>query len=199
MLLKELTEIKGGHPFRGRIDACADDICAERHIKVLQTRDQDAEAGIDWAALIRADLPGRKSLDCLKPGEVVFSARGQRTLASVVPALASDTVCSQHFFRIATAEPLLPAFLAWQLNQPPAQRYFRKAAEGTAQVSIRRAVLEDAHITVPPLDVQRRIIAYYDAAARERQLLRQLIANRQRESTAIINRLFAGEHEFPQD
>ena len=103
-------------------------------------------------------------------------------------------MCGPHFFRLRVRPgvPLLPAFLAWQINRPPAQRFLCSHAEGSAQLSIRRGVLEALPVAVPPLETQLAIVGLADAANEERTRLEALIRNRQQQLDALAFELLAG-------
>ena len=93
--------------------------------------------------------------------------------------------------RVTRLAHLLPEFLAWQLNQAPAQRYFAQSAEGSRQLSIRRAVLEAVPLRVPPLSQQQAVVALQRTADAERRVLQTLIDHRAAELAAIAERLLA--------
>ncbi len=71
----------------------------------------------------------------------------------------------------------MPEFLAWQLNQRPLQTYFDRAAEGSVTKSVRRAVLGEARINIPPLEKQQQILALYKTLQKEKSLYADLIRN----------------------
>ncbi|PPC99387.1 MAG: hypothetical protein CTY31_10585 [Hyphomicrobium sp.] len=186
MRLQDTAQIKPGHPFRGAIEALPDGDAAVVHI-----RDADPNKGIDWPALVRTELQGRKDPDWLRAGDILFAARGNRNFAACVGEPPVKAVCSPHFFvvRINPGSPATPEFVTWLLNQPEAQKYFAQSAEGTFITSIRRQVLEDIPLTLPPLPLQRTIIALHHAALREKELLEQLIANRQQQLNIISKQI----------
>ena len=93
---------------------------------------------------------------------------------------------------------MLPRFLAWQINQPPIQRKLRAAAEGTSQLSIRRAELEALPICVPSINEQQSIVDLVDLATRERRLFEELIRNRDLQLEAIAASLATAEHNPEQ-
>jgi len=101
------------------------------------------------------------------------------------------TVISPHFLllRVKRNAKLLPEFLAWQINQGPAQRYLNTSAEGTVQRSIRKGVLEDLPLVVPDLDTQQLVMEYAQAAQLEAETYMELIANRERELKAMASRI----------
>ncbi|ALN90177.1 hypothetical protein LG3211_1201 [Lysobacter gummosus] len=101
------------------------------------------------------------------------------------------TVCSPHLYviRVTQLQRLLPGFLAWQLNQLPAQRYLHQSAEGSHQLSIRRTELEKVEIRIPPIEQQRAVIELERTANAEREALKALINNREAELAAVAERL----------
>ncbi len=185
--LADFAEVQAGHPFRGSVPEDS-----EGNAFALQMRDVSPEAGISWDGLIRTSLDGHKQPTWLQAGDVVFVARGMRNYALCLEDIPFPTVCSQYFFLLrVNSTGLLPEFLAWQINRAPAQRYLAKNAEGTAQLSIRRGVLEALPIVAPPLEQQRHIVALAKDASRERQVLESLISNREKQLDAIAFELQA--------
>ncbi|MDK9724547.1 MAG: hypothetical protein OEL88_06615 [Sterolibacteriaceae bacterium MAG5] len=180
-LLTNYVEIQGGHPFRGSIPADP-----EGNAYALQIRDASPEGVANWGALTRTSLDGYKNIVWLRPGDIVFAARGQNNYALCLDEVPVPTVCSQYFFLLRVKSPaLLPGFLAWQMNRQPAQRYFAKHAEGSDQIGIRRGILEALPITVPTIEQQRRIAALDKAAHEERRALQALIRNRELQLDAL--------------
>ena len=85
---------------------------------------------------------------------------------------------------------LMPAFVAWQINQAPFQRQLLQAAEGSSQLSIRRPLLEALTLSIPSLQIQQSIVALAELARQERQTLKQLIRNREQQINALADGLF---------
>lgn len=179
--LASYVEVQGGHPFRGSVPEDP-----EGDAFAVQMKDVSPDRGVDWGGLVRTSLGGRKSPAWLQPGDVIFAPRGTRNYALCLEEVPVPAVCSQYFFLLRVKSPaLLPEFLAWQINRPPAQRYLAANAEGTAQLSIRRGVLEGLPIALPPLEQQHRIVDLAKDATRERQLLEALIRNREQQLDAL--------------
>jgi hypothetical protein len=184
--LSELATISAGHPIR---DAVRD--VAGGDVAVVQIRNVRADTGVDWAAVARTNLSGRREPDWLKPGDVLFSARGQRNVAVCLDEPPLKAVCSPHFFLIRVTEnrSVLPEFLAWQMNLPSAQQYFAQSATGSYIKSIRRQVLESLSLLIPSLDRQRLLVGLARTAQREKEILERLIVNRQQELERIAGNL----------
>ncbi len=186
MRLCNVAEIRSGHPFRGSIEPDGNS-----DVHVVQVRDTQATGEIVQSKMIKTTLTSKKQPDWLRRGDVLFVAKGAKHYSAFVEVLPKKTVCSPHFFLIRIKsefrKSVTPEFICWQLNQLPAQRYFRKSAEGSLYLSVRREILEHAPITMLPIEKQRQLMAMHHCAMKEQKVLRQLIENRQQQLDAIAN------------
>ena len=187
LTITELTFLQGGYPFRGSIEESpSGDVLA------VQMKDLDPEYGVNWSGVMRTTLVGRKQPDWLQGGDVLFVSKGARFYAVCLNEPPMPAVCSPHFFhlKVKPHAAAIPAFIAWQINQPPFQRQLQQAAEGSSQLSIRRPVLEALTLNIPSLADQKRIVGLADLALQERNALRQLIRNREQQLNALAEDLF---------
>lgn len=183
----DVAHLQGGYPFRGSIEESANgDALA------VQMKDVDPERGVNWHGVVRTALIGRKQADWLQEGDILFVSKGARFYAVCLDEPPLPAVCSPHFFhlQVKSGVAVIPAFIAWQINQPPFQRQLQQAAEGTSQLSIRRPVLESLALAIPSLADQQRIVALTELARQERQTLNQLIHNRELQLNALAADLF---------
>ncbi len=186
-VLVEMASISAGYPFRGKIDRLP-----RGDVAVIQMRNADPETGIDWQGLARAELPRASEKAFLRPGDIILSTRGGRNFAYCIDANRGHVVCSPHFFVIRlTWGSVLPEFLAWQINQKPAQNRFAAGATGTYVLNLKRAVVEELCVAVPSIARQHRIVALDEAARTERSVLKRLVENRTSEMSAIAKELLA--------
>ena len=184
--LKDLANVTAGHPIRGAVrNVPAGDVA------VVQIKNVDAVTGIDWLAVARTKISGRRKPDWLQPGDILFSARGQRNVAVCVADPPARAVCSPHFFlvRINEGRAVLPEFLAWQINLPQAQTYFARTATGSFITSIRRQVLEQLPIHIPSLERQSLLVRLSTAVHLEKELLERLIESRRKELNVVAAEL----------
>lgn len=179
--LGEVTRVSSGYPFRGAVDALP-----PGPVAVVQMRNVDSEA-IDYESLTRVSLPTTRQPDLLQPGDVIFTTRGRRNSALAIADVPGPAVCSPHFFvlRVIESAYLSPEFLAWQINQKPAQEYLQQAATGSHILNITRGAIENLPITIPSLEMQRALVELAEQARRERELMHALIDNRQSQLDAI--------------
>ena len=180
--LGALASIAAGYPLRGAVDALP-----PGDVAVIQMGNVHPETSVDWAGAQRIALPSKRSSNFLVPDDVIFTTRGTRNFALALGQIPGLAVCSPHFFVMRVIDPcrITPAFLAWQINQRPAQEYFQREATGSYILNIRREVIENLPLALPPLEQQRVIVALADTARAERAALAKLIENRNHQIEAV--------------
>jgi restriction endonuclease S subunit len=184
--LGDIATISSGYPLRGAIE-----VLEEGDVRLVQLKHMSTEADIDWDAVPMVSLPPVRKHAWLTDADVIFASRGTRTLAYPLVNTPPRTVCAPQFFvlSISNTDTLAPPFLAWQINQRPAQDYFRSNATGSYIQNIRREVVENLVIAVPPMREQQLIVEFWRAAQRERAALNHLIQNRNTQLEALALRL----------
>lgn len=182
--LCDIADIRLGHPFRGTVKQYD-----KGDVNVVQVRDTGPTGEINQATLVQTELSTKKQPDWLQNGDVLFVAKGAKHYSALVQQVLEHTVCSPHFFVVRIKaefkDMILPDFLCWQLNQQPAQRYFKATAEGSMYLSIRRQVLENVPIKVLTLEKQKQLTAMHRCGVKEQKVLQKLIENRQQQLEAI--------------
>lgn len=180
--LGDVAAISAGYPLRGAVDELT-----SGDVAIVQMRNVDADGGVNWREVQRIALPSKRPPAFLAVGDIIFTTRGTRNFALALDTVEGEAVCSPHFFvvRVLDANRISPAFLAWQINQRTAQEYFQREATGSHILNIRREVIENLPLSIPPLATQRAIVALADAARAERATLTKLIENRNHQIEAI--------------
>jgi hypothetical protein len=187
--LCDIADIRIGHPFRGTIQPHNNG-----DVHVIQVRDAEMSGQINQSGMIKTTLTTKKQPDWLQVGDVLFIAKGAKHHSALIEStlvenMSERTLCSPHFFVVRVKpefeETILPEFICWQLNQIPAQRYFKATAEGSMYLSIRRQVLEDVPIKVLSLEKQTQLTAMHRCSVKEQSALQKLIENRQLQLDAI--------------
>ena len=156
---------------------------------IAAIRLQDVHPGghIDPSQLVRvrADQLSDRHLVCA--GDVVFRSRSDHNTAAALGDRFSEPALALLPLFILRPKPriILPAFLAWSINQGAAQRHFERVGRGTNMRMISRSGLSSLEVDVPDIGTQRRIVAVDDLASRERALSLH-VANRRRTRTTLI-------------
>lgn len=189
--LAAVADVAAGHPLRSTVEALP-----AGEIGVVQMRNVDPDIGVVWEGVAKVALPASRRVEWLRGGDVIFSTRGTRTRAVALSEPPFEAVCSPHFFVLRVRGHVLdPRFLAWQINQAPAQDYLQRAATGSHILNIRREVIERLEIVIPSRARQDAVVAFAEAAAREKRLLAGLIENRQQQMNALAAGLRAHHEE----
>ncbi len=171
--LIDISTLFSGYPFREKIAEKADGSAC-----IVQMRNADPKSGIHWDDVIRTDLPGKEPSAWLKDGDIVFAARGRNNYAILAQGCLGRSTLSPHFFQIRPdASKVIPSFLAWQLNQQPAQKYFAMSAEGSAVVGIRKAVLENIPLQLPKIEEQQQIMKAVKCWEKQQLVIQEMIEN----------------------
>ncbi|WP_199529037.1 restriction endonuclease subunit S [Pseudoalteromonas sp. bablab_jr010] len=190
MKLKQVATINAGYPFRGKIPEEPGSA-----VVAVQMKNVSLTGEICWSDCIETELTGKREPNYLATGDILVVARGSHNYAvQVKQSLISSgkqAVAASHFFVVKLEQKsILPEFLVWLLNQAPAQRYFEQNAEGSLTKSIRRSVLEDIPVIVPPLAKQQSIIEMANILDVEQRLIQRLINNSERMMGTIANSLY---------
>ncbi len=182
-ILSELATISAGYPLRTSAEALV-----TGETSFVQLRNVNPEFGIEWETVSKVELPQGRKPKWLTKNDVIFSARGARSNAYSLKEVRPNTVCAPHFFILSIKDTSIldPDFLTWQINEKPAQEYFKRTAVGTqAIVTVRRPAMEQLPIAIPSLKEQLLIGSLYETARKERAALTRLIHNRNQQLEAI--------------
>jgi len=185
--LSDVASIAAGYPLRGSADALS-----AGDVSFVQIRNIAPNTGVNWNSVAKVSLPTPKFSNWLENGDIIFIARGSNNYALALDKLPKKTVCAPHFFvlRIKSNDLIIPDFLAWQINQKPAQNYFKKTAVGSHLLNIRRPALESLKIAIPPLRKQKLIVNMWKAGVAEQEAMQHLIQTRNKQLEAVAVGLF---------
>ena len=176
MKLKNITKIQSGYINRGKIEPRDDGTCL-----LLQAKDTDSDSlSYRTEALVRF-MPRLSGKDWfLKPGDILFMARGARNFSVLIDKLPDSVLAAACFFvvRIANSE-ILPEYLCWYLNQSPIDEYLKRFSGRAVHMPVvRRAVLESIDIPLPPIKIQKQVSEMNKLLHKEQELYKKLAEKR---------------------
>ncbi len=165
--LKDIATIRSGVLFREKIRATP-----QGSVRVVQISDITSEARLSIESLSRIDLPEVKASQLLQPGDCLFISRGPRKQTVAITTPLEKTIATSQFF-VLHPDPaqVRPDYLAWYLNQRPAQRYIESESRGSKVSLLNLEALKMLPVDVPPLETQQRIVRIHQLSLRERELL----------------------------
>ena len=184
-ILKEVATVRSGHSFRTAVEEVK-----EGNAYIVQMRDVSLEQGINVSSLTKTmiDRP-----NYLHEEDILFIPRGNNNIALLVGEEASERglVAINHFMVITVKTgKIAPGFLAWWLNQKPAQHFFEQQSEGTSIRNIRRAVLENTPISLPSLEQQQVILEAVETIKQKRTIYKKLIEADEKIERYIVSSIY---------
>ncbi|MCH9807014.1 MAG: restriction endonuclease subunit S [Alphaproteobacteria bacterium] len=136
------------------------------------------------------DVPDRYQV---RTGDIVFRSRGDRNTALTLGSDFDEPAIAVMPLVIIRPHPrVLPHYLTWYINEPPAQHHFEKGARGTGIRMIPMSCLSKLEVPIPDLETQRAIAVVNGLVRREFQLATNLAEKRRQLISAALLR---GAHE----
>lgn len=175
MLLPNICEIRSGYTARGRLE-----VAQSGGVLAIQLGDVSPVGGVQVEHLTRLQIEVPPDRYFVRAGDVLFRSRGEKTTAAAIPQEFPEAALA--LLPLIVLRPqhgsLLPEYLAWAINQAPAQRHLEASARGTSMRMIPRSAFDDLNIDVPDLHAQRLIVETAELAGRERELASEIADKR---------------------
>lgn len=173
--LTDVATIQIGYQFRSRFEADPNGV----H-QVIQIKSFDDDGQLDVDNLETVTLESKADNYLVHKGDVLFLSRGHRNFAYALPELEHDTIAVSHFFIVrVNQESVMPEYLAWYLNQKPAQSTIESVArQGTRIPMVTRSAFGLLEIDIPPMAIQKNIVELEHLQQKERDLTSQILNKR---------------------
>jgi len=94
----------------------------------------------------------------VQPFDVLVSITADVGMVGLVPEVFEEAYINQHVALARPVPTIYPAFLAWYLASPPAQRQFRDMQRGATKVGLGLDDISAVDVPVPCAATQRRIV-----------------------------------------
>lgn len=125
------------------------------------------------------------------PGDILFMSRGTNNYAVLLEEIPPQTIAPLTFYVLRPKSHVVPAYLAWTLNQETVRARLNELRTGAATPMIPRQEFGEILIPLPPLEVQRQIERLADLQVRESSLLQELVSETERLNRIIGLRLLS--------
>ncbi len=147
---------------------------------MIQIRDFDENHTLNREGLSRVRIDKSTEQYLIHQGDVLFLSRGHRNWAAPIVDELQDTVAVGHFFVIKVRnEIILPEYLAWYINQSPAQEYIHNIARrGTHMPLVTLSAFKGLPVDVPDMAIQYKIVGLSRLIEKEKKLLAELQGKR---------------------
>lgn len=172
MRLKDFSTIQIGYQHNKKINPISDGI------KIIQIKDIDSNHNITPDSMFRIKPKRKRLVDryLVNKGDVLFLSRGHRNFATAIDIPVENTIAAGHFFILKfDTSKILPEYLAWYINQPPAQKFLKSMAKrGSHMPIIGKSEFEQLKVNIPPLQVQEKIVKLSKLLQQEDELLEKI-------------------------
>lgn len=169
--ITEIADIQLGYQFRKKIESVDDGTN-----RVIQIRDFDEHRILHKEGLsrVKIDKPAEQYL--INKGDVLFLSRGHRNWAASIIDNYENTIAVSHFYvlKIRNAS-VIPEYIAWYINQAPAQEYLHNIARrGTHIPIIPLSAFKGLTVDLPDKETQKKIVELSTLMEKEKRLLNEL-------------------------
>lgn len=168
--ITEIADIQLGYQFRKKVEPTDDGT----HW-VIQIRNFDNHI-LSRDNLSRVHIDKSVEQYLIRKGDVLFLSRGHNNWAAPIVENLSVTVAVSHFFVIRPKQDNISSeYLAWYINQTPAQEYlYNNARRGTHMPLIPLAAFKGLVIEIPDIMTQEKIVELSKLMEKEKKLLTEL-------------------------
>jgi restriction endonuclease S subunit len=190
--ITEIADINIGYQFRAKIEPTDDGTHS-----VIQIRDFDDNRNLNTEGLLRVKIDKPIEQFHINKGDILFLSRGHRNWAATIAEDLKDAIAVSHFFVIKIkSTDILPEYLAWYINQAPAQEYLHiNARHGTHMPLIPMSAFKGLSVEVPSQETQKKIVELSRLMEKEKQLLTELHEKRSRLINTVCLKAAKGKKE----
>jgi len=169
--ISEIASVRNGFSIRGKVHDNPDgQVC------VIQMKDLELNYTKIGLNAYRIERSKTVQKHLLMEGEVLLLARGTNNKALCYAGEYKQAVAASAFFVIHLNDAaVLPAYLAWYLNQKPIQQEFQKLSAGTMIRNLNKSGIDNLSIPIPSLEKQKEIVRLYELWQQEQHIIHQII------------------------
>ena len=145
-------------------------------IGYLQVNDYDKAENRFVLPKPSLELNDKTKKHLLQEGDIVLAAKGTSNFCVVYHEDTGKAVASSSFLIISIIDSsiITPDYLCWVLNREDTLAFFKTNAVGSAMPSISKTLVEAYEITIPPIQMQKKIVEISRLQQKEQHLYRQI-------------------------
>lgn len=168
--LKDIADIQAGYSFREGIAPVEGG-----SVRVIQIKDIGAFGDLLKDDLVSVKADNLKRDFFVRSGDVLLTTRGVSRRAAAIDEELQSTIFVAQIFAVRNLENgILPEYLAWYLNQSPAQEHFDTFTSGATIQNVRKEVLAALPVDVPSIETQRIVLKIVELRRREMSLIGEI-------------------------
>lgn len=170
-----ITDLFSGFSFRTKVE---NEVGGD--LSVIQMKDLYNNYGSIKSDLTKVNSEKISSKFFLQKSDILFIAKGSNNFAIEYNLDLPKAIAASAFFILRPNESkVVPAYLAWYINQSPVQQYLKENMAGTYIPNINKSTIEGIMVSLPAMDVQRKIVLIDDLRKKESFLMSQIAEKRE--------------------
>lgn len=189
MKLENISLIKTGQLFKTALRNQEDG-----NIGVILPKNLTENGVLDTDNITKIQLGEAQQKQFLENNQIIFKAKSAKPLAAIIKDSRINMIVSHHFLVITIeTEIVLPEFVCWYINQPPAQEHFSRNATGSTVSMINKRVLGE--LEIPSIDIksQERIINMHNTFLKEKGLTENMLKLKEQTISQLLLTYLEGE------
>lgn len=129
----------------------------------------------------------------LRGGEILLKkSQSSQYVSGVFREGPNNLVPSNHFFILrinkGLEDEIIPEYISWYLGEDVARKHFQSLAAGMVTAIIKKTDLGKLKVSIPPINVQKKLVEIQQLALREKQMMERFILLREKQvKNALIN------------
>lgn len=168
----------------------------EDGVPYIKSSDLNSELKLEDLQRTAVEIHKKYIRSTVRPGDIVFSLRGNIGLCRIVPGSIYEANLTQGTARISIKPEHSTEFFLQQITGPELNKSIQAKAKGSTFQEISLDALRKVPVLVPPKDEQTKIaqiLSTWDKAITTTELL---LANSQQQKQALMQQLLTGQTRF---
>lgn len=168
----------------------------EDGIPYIKSSDLNSELKLKDLQRTALEIHNKYIRSTVRPGDIIFSLRGNIGLCRIVPASIPEANLTQGTARISVKPEYSTEFFLQQITGPELNKSIQAKAKGSTFQEISLEALRKVPVLVPPKAEQTRIAQILSTWDKAITTTERLLANSQQQKQALLGPLLSGQKRF---
>jgi type I restriction enzyme, S subunit len=168
----------------------------EDGIPYIKSSDLNRELKLEDLQRTALEIHNKYIRSTVRPGDIIFSLRGNIGLCRIVPASIPEANLTQGTARISVKPEYSTEFFLQQITGPELIKSIQAKAKGSTFQEISLEALRKVPVLVPPKAEQTRIAQILSTWDKAIATTERLLANSQQQKQALMQQLLTGQKRF---
>lgn len=170
----------------------------EDGVPYIKSSDLNSELKLEDLQRTAVEIHKKYIRSTVRPGDIVFSLRGNIGLCRIVPGSIYEANLTQGTARISIKPEHSTEFFLQQITGPELNKSIQAKAKGSTFQEISLGALREVPVLVPPKAEQTKIAQILSAWDKAIATTERLLANSQQQKNMLTHHLLNGQKRFSE-